>query len=65
MIFPCKDCADRDLGCHDRCPRYLEAKREHDERKAAVKQQHMAYEHVYERYKKYVYKKIKRKKWYK
>lgn len=25
-IAPCKDCKDRYLGCHDRCPKYLSFK---------------------------------------
>lgn len=26
MHPPCKDCKERYLGCHDRCPRYKEFK---------------------------------------
>ena len=27
MIAPCKDCEQRDLGCHGRCEEYKEFKR--------------------------------------
>ena len=31
MIKCCKDCADRTVGCHSVCPKYLEEKRIHEE----------------------------------
>ena len=27
--FNCKDCADRQLGCHDKCEKYQKAKKQH------------------------------------
>lgn len=30
-IAPCKDCKKRTLGCHGRCDKYLNWKKEHDE----------------------------------
>lgn len=27
----CKDCADRRVGCHAECPKYIEEKRKRDE----------------------------------
>lgn len=40
--FPCKGCTDRTLGCHDRCDRYLDAKRVADSRKAAEYEKRIA-----------------------
>lgn len=36
MITCCKDCVapERHVGCHTDCPKYIEEKRKHDERKA-------------------------------
>ncbi len=28
---PCKDCPDRAMGCHDRCKKYLNYKKQLDE----------------------------------
>ena len=39
MKAPCKDCADRQDGCHGRCDRYKEYKQEHEAAKQWVKQQ--------------------------
>lgn len=30
MITTCKDCADRTIGCHSTCEKYLAQKAEHD-----------------------------------
>lgn len=30
----CKDCADRRVGCHAECPKYIEEKKRRDEAKA-------------------------------
>lgn len=35
-MFPCKDCPDRDLTCHDRCQRFLEAKEKRSKDKARM-----------------------------
>lgn len=35
----CKDCPDRQLGCHDKCPHgYLEEKARYEEIKKAMRQ---------------------------
>lgn len=31
MNAPCKDCKDRNPGCHDKCDKYLEYKKSRDE----------------------------------
>lgn len=31
MGFPCKDCNDREIGCHGRCEKYKIAKQEHND----------------------------------
>ena len=36
MIFCCKDCEKRHLGCHSDCPDYLADKARHDELKAKI-----------------------------
>ena len=33
----CRECGDRHPGCHGKCEKYLEAKKEHDEFIKAVK----------------------------
>ena len=33
MKAPCKDCEDRELGCHEKCDRYLAYRQEIEERK--------------------------------
>ena len=30
MIPPCKDCPDRQIGCHSTCEKYIEFKKEND-----------------------------------
>ena len=32
MKPPCKNCCDRNIGCHGRCEKYLEFKKYNDER---------------------------------
>ena len=27
VTYPCKDCPDRSPGCHDKCQKYIEAKK--------------------------------------
>lgn len=39
MIFPCKDCTDRTLGCHSSCAKYLSTKADYDKKRAEVKRQ--------------------------
>lgn len=34
---PCKDCEDRNVGCHSKCEKYIEFKRMRDERKTENK----------------------------
>lgn len=34
---PCKDCEDRMVGCHSVCQKYIDFKKESDERKARNK----------------------------
>ena len=36
---PCKDCADRDLGCHSTCKPYKEYKKEHERGTEAMKRE--------------------------
>ena len=38
-ITPCKDCTERDLGCHGTCERYSEWKVKHQEVKDTIYQQ--------------------------
>ena len=35
--FPCKDCHNRHIACHDKCEKYLTAKRARDEKKEAIR----------------------------
>ena len=39
MVFPCKDCKDRHLGCHDECEKYQIIKAESDELRRKIKQE--------------------------
>lgn len=32
--YPCKDCSDRQLGCHDKCEEYQKAKKLHEEQRS-------------------------------
>ena len=36
MPGPCKDCVDRELGCHSTCEKYLEFLKYQKERKAII-----------------------------
>ena len=38
---PCKDCKDRQIGCHSKCEKYLEFKKQNDEikRKQRIEKQ--------------------------
>lgn len=33
MIFSCKECADRKIGCHSNCSKYKNEKAEYDRRR--------------------------------
>lgn len=35
---PCKDCNDRQLGCHDRCEKYLNFKAENEKTKNMIRE---------------------------
>ena len=37
-ISVCLNCEERYPACHDHCTKYLDAKREHDERIAAIRE---------------------------
>jgi hypothetical protein len=37
--FPCKNCPDRHTACHDKCEKYLSAKRARDKKKEAIRQE--------------------------
>lgn len=37
MTTPCKDCADRFMGCHKNCFKYIEWKRAHNEQQAFIR----------------------------
>ena len=30
VVFSCKNCTERYVGCHSTCPKYLQEKAEHD-----------------------------------
>lgn len=30
LVAPCKDCRDRELGCHSKCIKYMEFKKQQD-----------------------------------
>lgn len=36
---PCKNCQKRQIGCHDRCPEYLEYKRLNDEKRTKMQKE--------------------------
>lgn len=38
MIKCCKDCEERQVGCHANCPRYLNEKDAYDKKKAKEKE---------------------------
>lgn len=40
--FPCKNCPDRHTACHDKCEKYLTAKRARDEKKEAIRTKNAA-----------------------
>jgi len=46
----CKDCKDRYPACHDYCERYLDAREEHEKRKAVIREEKQRSEELY-RYK--------------
>lgn len=37
MIYSCKNCKDRSIGCHSHCERYAKEKIMHDEQRARAK----------------------------
>ena len=39
QIYVCKDCQDRQIGCHATCQRYIEQSRQRQERKEAIRKQ--------------------------
>lgn len=36
MVAPCKDCTERQMGCHSTCPKYKQYQEWNEERKAIV-----------------------------
>lgn len=30
MVYPCKNCQKREVGCHSKCERYLQMRKEQD-----------------------------------
>lgn len=37
MIWCCKDCADRHVGCHGKCEKYIQQNEEHQKMLAEIK----------------------------
>lgn len=48
-IVPCKDCLDRELGCHSKCLKYQEWKNQHDAEQQMIRQKAKA-ENVFAEY---------------
>lgn len=38
-IHCCKDCTDRQIGCHSTCEKYIQSKEEHEEKRAFLREQ--------------------------
>ena len=38
VLIPCKDCTERQLGCHSVCPRYAEYKEAHEAHKQELRE---------------------------
>lgn len=42
IICPCKDCKDRQVGCHSKCLAYLDYKEELEARKKTEREEQLA-----------------------
>ena len=42
MKSPCKDCADREIGCHGTCEKYQYFQKHHKEEKAQISEAKLA-----------------------
>lgn len=40
-VSPCKDCSERHLGCHDRCPKYQDWRKEVTEGRRKIQQDNL------------------------
>ena len=62
---PCKDCTDREIGCHSNCEKYIEWKNEHNRKREVLRKDEDIKDFIedlkYRRYEKYLNKKSKYK----
>ncbi|MBO5389409.1 MAG: hypothetical protein J6A59_15000 [Lachnospiraceae bacterium] len=35
-VAPCKDCGDREVGCHSTCKKYIDFKKENEKQKELI-----------------------------
>lgn len=61
MTFPCRDCLDRNVGCHSNCEKYLLAAKENDRLLEARRQFDRSYEYHNDVVMKIRYKRIKKR----
>lgn len=62
MIYSCKDCTERHVGCHSTCPKYIHDKEEWDELKARVAKEKEGWCAAVEQQKKGVWRAFRRRK---
>lgn len=59
MTFPCRDCPDRNVGCHSSCEKYLLASKENEKVLEARRQMDRSYKYHNDVVIKNRYKRIK------
>ena len=55
MTAPCKECTQRNLGCHQNCPKYAEYQKEREKIREAKHQEAMLRAYCIESHKRYKY----------
>lgn len=50
MVYPCKNCQEREVGCHSKCERYLQKREEQDAINAYIRNDMEILKELVERY---------------
>lgn len=62
MIYSCKNCTERHVGCHATCPKYIHDKEKWDKPKAQIAKDREGWCAAEEQHQRSVWKALKRRK---
>lgn len=49
MVYPCKDCQKREVGCHSKCEKYSQKRKEQDAMNAYIRNDIAIFKEIAER----------------